>query len=228
MAMDPCDMSEGDDEDGGGGGRGGRGGGGGNAGPTVAPGIYQVALVVDGDVVDSKSLTIVMDPEVALGSTERIAYNNITNDLHELQRRGTAMASRLNDLHEQVTGASEQIEGSDDVDATVKSDFEVFEEAWDELRAKFGVPRAAGGGGRGRGGGGGNSANVLARAGALKGSILAFWEAPSEALVGQYYEVKPALEAAIAEAEAMLERARDVSEMLDDEGIEMEVPEGEA
>ena len=46
--------------------------------------------------------------------------------------------------------------------------------------------------------------------------------------MGQYYEVKPALEAAIAEAEAMLERARDVSEMLDDEGIEMEVPEGEA
>ena len=33
---------------------------------------------------------------VTLGGTERIAYNNITNDLHELQRRGTAMASRLN------------------------------------------------------------------------------------------------------------------------------------
>ena len=103
-----------------------------------------------------------------------------------------------------------------------------FEEAWDELRVQFGVPMAAGGGGRGgfgRGrGGGGNPANVLARAGALKGTILSFWEAPSAALIGQYYDVKPALEGAIADAEAMLLRAEALSEMLDGEGITMEVP----
>ena len=92
---------------------------------------------------------------------------------------------------------------------------------------KFGVPIAAGGGGRGRGrgrGGAPNRADVLARAGTLKGSILSFWEAPSAALVSQYYEVKPALEAAIAEAEQMLQRARMLSETLDEEGITMEVP----
>ena len=187
-----------------------------------------VALVVDGEVVDSKPLTIVMDPAVELGGAERIAYDNITIDLHELQRRGTTIAGTLNTLHEQVTAAAEELEGQNETPANVKADFDAFKEAWDELRAKFGVPTGGGGGGRGgfgRGrGGGGNRGNVLARVGALKGSILSFWEAPSAALVGQYYEVKPALEAAIAEAEAMLERARVLAETLDDEGITMVVP----
>ena len=44
--------------------------------------------------------------------------------------------------------------------------------------------------------------------------------------MGRYYEANPALEAAIAEAEAILQRARALSEMLDDEGITMEVPIG--
>ena len=42
--------------------------------------------------------------------------------------------------------------------------------------------------------------------------------------MGQYYEVKPALEAAIAEAEAILLRATVLSETLGGEGITMEVP----
>jgi hypothetical protein len=223
--LDPCDLNEGGD-----GGRGGRGGfgGGGNAGPIVAPGTYDVALVVDGDVVDTRPLVIVMDPAVELAGAERIAYDNITIDLHELQRRGTEIAGALNTLHGQVTAASGELDGKDDASESVKAVFEAFEEAWDELRVQFGVPMAAGGGGRGgfgRGrGGGGNPANVLARAGALKGTILSFWEAPSAALIGQYYDVKPALEGAIADAEAMLLRAEALSEMLDGEGITMEVP----
>ena len=169
-----------------------------------------------------------MDPAVELGGAERIAYDNITIDLHELQRRGTAIAGTLNKLHPQVTAASEELEGQGEASESVKAVFEAFEEAWDELRVKFGVPipvggRGRGGFGRGRGAGS-NPANVLARAGALKGSILSFWEAPSAVLVGQYYEVKPALEGAIAEAEAILLRARALSETLDREGITMEVP----
>jgi len=185
----------------------------------VAPGTYDVALVVDGKVVDSKPLTIVMDPVVELDGAERVAYDNITTDLHEVQRRGTAMARTLTTLHEQVTAAAEEIEAQNGLPAGVSAQFAAFEDAWDELRVKFGV--SAGGGGRG---GGGNRANVLARVGQVKGSILAFWEAPSEALVGQYYEVKPALEAAISEAEGMLAWARTLSETLDEAGITMEVP----
>ena len=123
MPLDPCDLSEGDD--GGGGGRGGFGGGG-SAGPMVAPGTYQVALVVDGDVVDSKPLTLVMDPAVELVGAERLAYDNITVDLHELQRRGTAMAGALNKLHGQVTAAAEELEGQDEAPASVKAEFEDF------------------------------------------------------------------------------------------------------
>jgi len=212
MPMNPCDL--GDDAPGG------------NDGPMVAPGTYQVALVVDGDVVDTKPLTIVMDPAVALGGAERVAYDNLTTDLHELQRRGSAMAATLNTLHESITAAAEQIEG-EDVSQGLKTAFDDFQEAWDELRVKFGVPIAAGGG-RGRGGfggrGGGNPADVLGRVDQLKGEILSFWEAPSDALVERYYRVRPELEAALVDAGGMLERARAMSERLDDEGITMEVP----
>ena len=224
LPVDPCDLGD-DGDGGGGGGGGGRGGAGGTDGPAVVPGIYRVALVVDGDLVDSKPLEIVMDPAVALAGAERIAYNRLTTDLHELQRGGTAMAATLNALHIGLTAAAEELSGRDDAPAGVKAELDAYMEAWDEVRTKFGVPVAAGGGGRGGGGGGGGSpSNVLARAGALKGNILSFWEPPSAALVGQYYEVKPALEAAIAEATEMLERARVLSAILDDEGISLEVP----
>jgi photosystem II stability/assembly factor-like uncharacterized protein len=208
--VDPCDLGD-EDADG-------------EDGPMVAPGTYEVALVVEGEEVDSKPLTIVMDPEVGLGGAERVAYDNLTTDLHELQRRGTAMAATLNTLHEAVTAAGDQIE-EEDVTGALRSEFEAFHEAWDVLRVKFGVPIAAGGGrGRGRGRGGGNPANVLGRVDQLRGEILSFWEAPSEALVDRYYRVRPELEAAIEEAREMLARARALSERLDDEGIAMEVP----
>ncbi len=211
-AQDPCDL--GDDEEGG------------EEGPMVTPGTYRVALLVDGDVIDEKPLTIVMDPEVELGGARRVAYDKLATDLHELQRRGTEMAATLDELHDAVTAAAEEVE-AEDVPDGLRSDFEDFREAWDALRVKFGVPIVTGGG-RGRGGfggrGGTNRENVLARVGGLRGEILAFWEEPSDALLGRSYRVRPELEGAIAEATQMLARARALSERLDDEGITMTVP----
>src|SRR6185436_1897538 len=57
MASNPC---------GGGGGFGGRGGGNPNAGIYVMPGKYNVALVSGGKVLDTKPVTIIMDPAVRL------------------------------------------------------------------------------------------------------------------------------------------------------------------
>jgi hypothetical protein len=156
----------------------------------------------------------------------RVAYDNIVTDLHEIQRRGTVTAGALDLLYAEVETAAENI---DSAPGNVRNQFNAFKERLDEVRVKFGVPLPqAGGGGRGgrggRGGGGGDPANVLARTGSLKNTILSFWEAPSAALTGQYYEVKPVLERAIAEAHEVLSSVQPLSEALRPHGITLTVP----
>jgi photosystem II stability/assembly factor-like uncharacterized protein len=225
LPADPCD----DDGPaaGRGGGGGGRGGGGGNAGPHVIPGTYTVSLVSGGRAIDSKPLRIIMDPAVTLAEGPRRRYNEITADLHELQRRATAVAGSLNALHAQITDVQGKVGGTN-APADVKSQWEAFHREYEAVRVKFGVPIAAGGGGRGggRGGGAAEPANVLARTGAVKGSILSFWEAPSEALVRQYNEVKAELPRAISEAEAFLAKAPAMSQRLQPYNLSLSVPPG--
>jgi hypothetical protein len=213
--MNPCDLGE--DAPGG------------DDGPMVTPGSYRVSLVVDGEVVDSQPIQVLPDPGVEMGAAERVAYDNLTTDLHELHRRGARMAATLNTLHEAVNSAAGQIE-EEGVPGPLERDFQTFREAWDDLRVRFGVPAPAGGGRGGGGGfggrGGADPADVLARVDQLKGELVAFWEEPSDALLDRYYRVRPEMETALDEAEAMVERARALSERLDDEGVEMRVPGG--
>jgi len=147
--------------------------------------------------------------------------------LHEAQRRGTAMAGLLDGLYAQVLEISGDIGDMENVPAEVKADFTAFHDVFDEIRVKFGVPLPAGGGG-GRGGfgrrGGGDPANLVGRVSTLKGSIMSFWEAPSGALVSQFYEVRPLLDAAIAEGEDLLEQARGLAPTLAQYDITLTVP----
>jgi photosystem II stability/assembly factor-like uncharacterized protein len=213
------------------GGRGGGGGfagfaGGGNAGPHVVPGTYTVALVSQGRVLDSRPLKIVMDPEVQLSSAQRARYNEIVTGLHELQRRGTASAVALTSLYQQVAAVANRVKESSSVPANVKQEFERLQSALDSVRVKFGVPLgglAAAGRGGGRGGAG-DPRNVLARVAALKGQIMAIWEMPSDAVMRQVSAVQGELPRAIAEANAVLARARTVARGLTGHGIQINVP----
>jgi len=113
------------------------------------------------------------------------------------------------------------------VPADVKAEFTSCNEAFDALRVKFGVPLpAAGRGGRGGfgGRGGGDPANVLARTSAVKSSIMSVWEAPSGALVSQFYEVRPLLDAAIGDAGELLDRARALAATLARYDVTLTVP----
>jgi photosystem II stability/assembly factor-like uncharacterized protein len=222
LPVDPCDLSG---EQGSGGGFGG-GGGGANAGPFVTPGTYNVALLVNGTTVDTKPITIIMDPAVDLAGVERVAYDEMLLSLHELQGRGNEMAGVLDGVYAQVVDISGTIDDMEDVPAEVKEDFTSFQEAFDELRVKFGVPIPAGGGGRRGFGrrGGGDPANVLARIGSLKSSISSFWEAPSHALVNQFYEAGPLLATAMGEAEESLEWARALAATLGEYDMTLTVP----
>ena len=199
------------------------------------PGTYTVALVVDGKTVDSKPLKIVADPEVQFNDVQRKRYNDIVMDLHEMQRRGTEASTALNGIYTQMTDLTAKVKNQADVPAAVKTQFEALTKEFDAVRPKFGVPPPAGGGGGGRGGGGGgggfggpggpaDNANLVAKAGTVKGQVMGIWEMPSDYLVKQYNDVKLALPKAITDANAFLLKAMTMSQTLKKFNLTLTVP----
>lgn len=195
----------------------------------VAPGAYTVALVSDGKVVDSKPLTIVMDPMVQLAGAERARYDALLMELHEAQKRGTEAARPLAALFRDISGVAAKVDSSA-APANVKADFAAFRKDFDALRGKFGIGAPAAGGFGGGGGGGGAAAqaaaaaNVLGRVGTVKGAIMGIWETPSAGSLTQANNARSALTAAIGEATAFTARARAMSQTLQQFGVTMTVP----
>ena len=228
MPEDPCSTGGG----GGGGGFGGFGGGG-NAGPHVAPGSYTVALIAGDRTLDSKPMRIIMDPAARLNAADRARWTAVTTELHDAQRRGNEIQQSLNTLHSQMAAAVTNLASNAAVPANVKSQFESLNKDFEAVRVKFGVPfgpaaapgRGGGGGGGGGGrGGGAPDQNVLARVAASKATIMSIWEPPSDAVSRQAASARSALTAAIAEANALLARARTVSTALKPHNVTLNVP----
>jgi len=217
---------------GGGGGFGGFGGGGGAQGPLVYPGTYNVVMMAGGKVVDTKPIRVMADPSVQMTDLQAKRYFDTVMDLHDMQRRGTEMATALNQLYPQMTDIAGKIQGMGNVPAPVKAQFDAANKDFEGIRAKFGVPPQPAGAGGGRGGGGGfggggaapDPANVLARAGAVKGQMLSFQDTPSDTLMRQYTDVKQQLPRAITDANAFLVRAMTLSQALKAHGIALTVP----
>lgn len=208
---------------GGGGGRGGGFGGGATQGPMVLPGTYTVALVVDGKTLESKPLKIVADPLDQMTDAERKRYFDTAMDLHEMQKKSTAMTSALQSLYSQLADAKSK---TDAAPANVKSALDAFMKDFDAVRVKFGVPaQPAGGGFGGRGGGApADPANVAARVSLAKSSVLAFTETPSATTMKQYADVKLALPKAIAEGNAVIAKAGSLANTLKAAGVTLTVP----
>ena len=185
--------------------------------------------MADGKVVETKPLTIVMDPQVQLNGAARAQYNAVLMDLHSLQRQGAEAAAQLQTLYADMQKATPKIDSSS-APANVKSDFAAFRKEFDAVRAKFGIGVPAvgfgppgGGGGGGRGGGGG-AQNPLTRAGAVKGAIMGIWETPSDAAMKQVAEVKAELPKAISEANAFLGKVKAMNAALSPYGATLTLP----
>jgi hypothetical protein len=235
LPQDQCAATEGA---GGGGGRGGFGGGGGAAGPYVVPGTYTVELLAGTKVLDSKPITIVMDPEVKMTAVARAAYNAAASDLHEAQRRGQKVATALTSLGMQLMTVQPKVKAASNVPDAVKAQVEALGKQFDSVRVKFGVAAAVApgtGGGRGAGGAGGaggggggrggaDPANVLGKLSGAKNNIIAFFETPSAATLKQGADAKAALPKAIAEANAVLKEAAKLSAALKSADITLTVP----
>ena len=191
------------------------------------PGTYTVALVVDGKTVESKSLTIVMDPLVTFTGAQRVAYNALATDLHTTQQAGAAAAAPMTALLAEVRKAAAKMDSTPTLADSVKTQFAAFRKDFDAVRAKLGAGAPAvafGPGGGGGAGFGGNDANVLARLGAVKSGVLGAWESPSESVQKQAASAKTAVEAAVAESKAFMARARAMSALLAANGITLAVP----
>ncbi|HEX5215649.1 MAG TPA: hypothetical protein VFV98_09315, partial [Vicinamibacterales bacterium] len=209
----------------GGGGGGFGGGGGGQQGPLVLPGTYTVSLLVDGKVVDSKPMKVVIDPANQMTDLQRRRYYDVVMDLHEMQKKGNEVAAALTPLQAQLT----EIEGkSASLPPDIKTQFDAVNKEWATVKEKWGVaPPAppAGGGGGGRGGGPPPNPNdVLARAGQVKAGMMAFYDVPSDSLSRGYTDVKAAMPKAIAETNAWLVKATALSNSLKKMNITFTVP----
>jgi len=230
LPVDPCAVQSDSGAAAGRGGGGGFGGGGGLGGPApyVMPGTYTVALMSGTKVLDSKPLKLVFDPDVHFAAGEHERYNAIVMDLHAIQRRGVAMATALNTLYPQMADAAKAIGEKSDIPANVKVQFESLNKEFDGVRKKFGVPINAGAGGRGGGGGRGGAAdpeNVLAKTSTLKTQLANVWEAPSPASVREYNALKLALPKAVADGNALLGKAKGVSDALAKYGVTLKIPD---
>lgn len=205
------------------------GGGGGAQGPWVLPGSYNVTLVVDGQDAGTKPVSLLLDPANPLTDAQRRRYYDIAMDLHRMQIRGTAAANALMPVYTQMTELGTKLPGMTNVPEAVKTQFAAVQKELDTVREKFGVPPPAAGGGRGgfggRGGGGAaNAANVLGRAGQVKGRIMSFYDMPSDALMAQYADVRVALPRAVTEVNTFLGRATALSQALAKSGVTLTVP----
>jgi photosystem II stability/assembly factor-like uncharacterized protein len=206
----------------GGGGGGGFGGFGGTAGPLVLPGVYTVALVVNGKTADTKPLRVVADPEVLLTDAERKRLFDMAMEMHELQRRTTDTSNSFLPLNTRIGELTKEIEGRNDVPLEVKSSFEAFRKEVAALAPKL-TPPAGGRGGGGFGRGGAASENLLARIGRTKNALMGgMW--PTQQILRGYEEAKTDVPKTLAEANALLSRAAALSSTLAKYNLTLTVP----
>lgn len=204
---------------------GGFGGGGGATvqGPHVIPGKYNVALVSGGKVLDSKPMTVIMDPVVKMTVAERKRYNDVVADLHALQGRGAPIAAAMFTMIPQFRAIDTALATRGDVPAPVKTRFAALKKQFDALAPQFGavvpaVPQA--GGGRG----GQADSSTFGRAAALKAQIMGIWEMPSESLLRQYADFRVSVPRLIAEGNTFMNQARAVSAELAKYNLTLTVP----
>jgi hypothetical protein len=211
-------------------GAGGAGGGGGGfggaaqaaAGPFVLPGVYTVALIVDGKSVDTKPLRVTADPEVMLTELERKRMFDMAIELHELQRRATETANTLAPLNARMTELGKEVGAKSDVPADVKTSVESLSKDLAALANRL-TPPAGGGFGGGAAAAAAARNNPVVRLGLAKTAMMAgMW--PTEQSMRAYTDSKSEVPKVIADANALLAKASALSTTLTQHNLTLTVP----
>jgi len=201
---------------------GGFGGGATTAGPFVLSGSYKVSLVVDGRTVDTKTLRVNDDPDVALTAVEKKRMFDQAIEMHALQARVTDAATAHRSLTQQFTQLSTTLGARNDVPADVKSAFDAVKKDLDALAPKLTVPQ----GGRGGGGGGRGAANesLLTKIGQAKNGLMAGMT-PGEQTTTAYADAKATAPKAIADLNAAIAKATPLAASLAKYNLTLNVPQ---
>ncbi len=229
LPLNPCAPAQGQ---GGGGGGGGFGGGAAamNLGPYVSPGTYTVSLVVDGATVDSKTLTVVADPDVKITGEARAMYDRQVIALHAKHREAADVLRRMTTLRQQLTETSARIDSVQGISTRDRRRYDEVRRTYDVLRVRFGLPAigtpapAVGGGGGGGGGGFGGFGvipvqNTYGRFVALKAGVVGLWETPSAAIQTQLRDLQRELDGVLREANSLLNDATAAGRPLQAKGL---------
>ncbi|MFN7976630.1 MAG: hypothetical protein U0P30_00750 [Vicinamibacterales bacterium] len=180
----------------GGGGGGGGFGGGGNNGPFVLPGTYRATLRVDGKDIQTVSIAVKGDPEIAITDSDRRTWFDAAKSLHELQAKANDAAGIVQNASAQMRLLEQQTRGAT-IPPNVKKSMDDLSTELGRLRGRLGL-----GGGGGEGGFGGGAQNVRGRIGQLKGAIMGSTAVPTATQTAQIREVRSALPKVIDDAEA--------------------------
>ena len=172
---------------------------------------------------DSKPLRVAPDPEVALTEVERKKMFDMAMEMHELQRRGTEVATGMGALNTRLPELAKEAGSKTDLPADLKSSVETLQKDVAALAPKVTLPaggRGFGGGG-GRGGGAGDS--LVARVGQAKTGLMGGLP-PTEATMRAYTESKTQLPKAIADANSLFTRAATLSSALTKYSLTLTAP----
>ncbi len=202
----------------------GLGGGATTAGPFVLPGIYTVALVVDGKTVDSKPLKVAADPEVALTVLERRKLFDMAMEMHQLQGLAMQVSGAVTPLNAHIGELAKTIAGRTDLPADVRASFEALQKEVGAIAQRFAQPAGGRGGAGGFGGRGGTAESLLGRIGQAKNGLMGgMW--PGEQTTRAYNEMKAQAPRAMAEANTAIARAAALGATLARYKLTLEVPD---
>jgi hypothetical protein len=201
---------------GGGGGGGGGFGGGGLDGPFVLPGTYQVALRVEDKDVASNSFNVQGDPEIQISDEDRKVWFDTANQLHALQKTMNDAADRVNELNEKIKAMQLALKDNASAPAALKTKVEDFAKKFEPVGRRFGIsaenPFETG-----------NfelaNENLRFRFGGLKGGIMGSTSRPTETQMRQASEIRPVLDKAIQDANALINALPGLLKEMSEAGI---------
>jgi hypothetical protein len=203
---------------------GGFGAGAATAGPFVLPGTYTVALVIDGKSVDTKTIRVSADPDVALTAVERKKMFDMAMEIHALQGRATEAVNAFAPFNTRMTELGKEIAAKKDLPADVKAAFDGLAKDVAAIAPKFTAPVLRGGPGGGGFGQQGPTDYVVTKLGQAKTSLMGgMW--PTQAALTAYADAKAQVPKAIADLNALFTKAAGVSRLLEAQKLTLKVPE---
>jgi hypothetical protein len=201
---------------GGGGGGGGGFGGGGLDGPFVLPGTYQVSLKVEDKEAATNSFTVVGDPEIQISAEDRKIWFDTAVQLHGLQKTMNEAAERVTELNEKIKAIQQALKDNPSAPAALKTKVEDFAKKFEPVGRRFGIgaenPFETGNFER-------LNENLRFRFGGLKGGVIGSTSRPTDTQMRQTTEIRPVLEKAVLEANALINALPALLKELADAGI---------